>query len=349
VSAYIYRHLRNVRIKAESSYGAAATTAAANFVEVVRDSAGIKHTPTMQGLDTATHRRAGQKQILVARTTDVAFTSRVRAHTIPAVDDNARPANSDALFKASGALLTSAFGASPRTLTYAWADYPEAMESVTVEEELVQGAGTNAYKKVLDGVRGSLKISAAKGAEVVLEFAGKGQTYTASDKGLAANDDPTPSASVLQFYGATVTLEELDGSPTYSGPVEAFEIDTGMNVTEVATGTTTGYIDEVLLQPMDAMTSSITIAAKLIATFNADKLLNADDSTMHCKISLVDLTDSNNTLELDWYASIVSVEESSLVGGQMGYKLNLAHMWYHAATPGVTPATSLTATFKTVP
>lgn len=346
MSGYIFGHLGGVRCDAEGvgSYGSAATPA--TVFETAKESAGIAHVPTREMIDTLTPYRGGQTLETVDKTTDAAYISRLRAATLAGAD-TVKPSLHHAL---RGAGWLQAYDAGPPyTLTYTLQDVPEAMDSVTVRDQHTGGSGANGIQKLLDGVRWNLKISAEKGKVVVFDFAGKGQSYTFADIGGAPTNDATPTGRVIKLIGATVTVETIGGGTSYSGPIEAFEVDFMMNPVEIKTGTTTSLVDEVQLQPSENFPFSITLAEKLIATWNAEKLRD-DEEDIHVQIVISDPGDANNTWALDLYGGIESVEKAQLNGtNARGQKMNFRSIWYHASAPGVTPAKSAVMTWSTTP
>ena len=341
-----YTHLGVVTCDNEGvgSYGSAATPSA-NF-EVRKDSAGIMHVPQRQPLDTLSPRRGGQAQVTTGKTTDAGFIARMRSATLAATDT----VDPDLRAALRGAGFIEAFVAGPpRTLTFTLQDHPEAMDSCTVRQDNLHGTA-NAIRKLLDGVRWSAKVSASRGQPLVWEFAGKGQTYTDSDAGSAPSDLAYPSNAVLTLAGATLTLEVVGGSPSYSGPLEAFEIDYAMNVIEIGDGTSTGLVDQIQLQPTESFPFSVTVKENLIANWNNERIRD-NNSQIHFKLVVPDLEVSSptNVVEFDQYGTIESVERVQLAGGAMGSKLNMRSMWMHASAPGVTSATSATVVWKTTP
>lgn len=349
MSGYTFDHLGSVRMGAEGvgSYASAATLTSAHALETTPDSPGIKYVPVREMLKTLTPRRGGQPLYTAGKGFNWGYISRLRAFTVPSSDDASRPSVHH-LLRACGFIevYSNNGGGGPYTLTYTLQDFPEAMDSVTIQDLRGQGTGSNALKKVLEGCRGSLKISSTKGGLIVLEAAGMGRDYTHADNGSGPPADDTPSGQILTLQNVTHTLEVLGGSPSYSGPLEGFDLDTMMNVIAIGDGTSSALVDEVQLQPTDNMPSSVTVAEHLLATWNAQKLLE-DESTLHQLISIPSLASANDSVEIEHYSSIESVEKALLAGNTRGHKVSMRSQWPDASAPGITPAATLTITFKT--
>lgn len=350
--AYNFDHLRSVRVGVEGvgSYGSDPTLTSAEVAEIMRDSGGPTFDVGREELDVLSPRRNGQKLITTSKSVSVAYNTFMRAHVVPSSDDSNRPSVHH--FLRGGGFLdaySNGGGGGPYTITYTLADFPEAMDSVFIEDIVGNGANSTAMQRAIAGVRWSLKFSASKGGRIKIEAAGKGKSYTKTDTGSALPNDDLPTGQVFTLQGATLTLTTVDGTPAYSGPLEAFEIDTAMNVVEIGDGTETGLVDEVQLHPTQALMASVTVQDQLVAGFNAEGIRDSNLEQLHFKLQLPSLASAATVLIFDGYYDIDTVEYPLLAGGARGQKINLKSMFFDASTPGVTPAEALRITFQTTP
>lgn len=353
MGGYSFKRQGNFRAEAEGvgSYGSAATTAAGDFVEITTGSPGITFKESFKEVDTLTPGRGGQEPVKVDEDITYNYTSRFRAYTVPSTDDSTRPRNWNPIALGGGFLQSydDNGGGGPYKRIYTLKDWAEAMDSITLEDERLQGTGTNSTKKVVTGGRHNIKISARRGEEILIGFEGAGSGYTFSDKGSGVNNDATPTGQILTFFGSTLTLTNIGATLAYSGICEAFEFDMKMRVVVIKSGTTSGgLIEEVLLVPTEAMMWSLTIQKKLLASFNAEKV-RTDKTILTGNLAIPDPSDSSNVLDFDWDGRIVDTEEVVIEEDVEAYKINGITLWPHASAPGVTFTDTFTTTFTTTP
>lgn len=351
---FVLDHLGSLRIGAQGvgSPDTPATLTSAHVAEVARGGR-LKYNPSFTSVSSMTPRRDGQEQIVTGKTVDYNYETRLRAFTVPATDDSSRPSIDNILL---GAGYIDSYdnngGAGPYQRIYELQDFPEKMDSVTIED--IRGVGTNATakKKVLSNGRHSIKFGAMAGQMIVIPFAGKGKGYALTDSGSALPNDALPTGQILTLENATVLLETVGGGTVYSGPFKGFELDAAMNVIEVPDGSASGLVNEVLLQPKAAAPGFVIIQDQLLAAFNAEYIRDNNTGAargLHLKLTLPSPASANDVVIFERYVSIGNIDDEALVEDVMGAKINFLSMWNHASAPGVTPNYSDRIIFQTTP
>lgn len=343
---FVYDGQGNTRMGLEGvgSYNSAATLSASDVLEVSRGTSKIMYEPKHEQISGHTTRRDGQELVLIDEDIKYSGTSRLRHFSVPGTDSTRPP--SHALLVGSGAADTWDNTGS-NSITYEWGESSESHDSVTLETEDAEGAHDNAIKKQITGGRHNIKLSATRGGIVTIDYEGQGAGYTHTDKGSAPASDDPPTGQVATFYKSTVTVEVVGGSPSFSGAIDAFELDLKMNPQPVKSGSnSSSLIDAVLLRALESFTSSITVQNKLLASFNPEKIRD-DRSKLHISVQLNDVSDANNSITIEYWAQIDAVELTSIADGVQASKMNLKSLWADASTPGESQGYSLRITFDT--
>lgn len=226
-------------------------------------------------------------------------------------------------------------GGAAQTWTYVLRDYSHA--SLVARYYEWDEDHSHAWQWSLTGIRGNGVIKAPAGDRATIEYDAKSATVA---RALIASGSVPDITSGNGFYtelpivheNATVTITDTDSSETYDGCLMDLELRPNFTVEEQLCAEADGAITRIWLSPNGNV--ELDLVVETVADSGLDPYTAWENNTrLRVQVQWKDLAVATNTIDLDCYGYISSIEKEDDREGRQVLTLKMKLVW-SSTVPG---------------